>query len=145
MTKETRPAPASGEDVERAREIWHKSRLDADPFYEGAHALAQQMVAEALTASRAQGRAEMREPLPCGHAAANIGDTGACEACNDMHAKYAQGRTERSKLDEAVVEWAREAVTAMEARAGWSLAHHNLRTALSARDAALKALPEDAG
>lgn len=52
------------------------------------------------------------------------------------------GRTEMAKLDEPVIEWANEALTAMEARAGWSLAHDQLRKALAARDAALKALPE---
>jgi hypothetical protein len=46
---------------------------------------------------------------------------------------FAQERVEKERDRIApVIEWAREAITAMEARAGWSLAHDQLRKALTA-------------
>lgn len=63
----------------------------------------------ALTAARQDSAAESRNRLPCGHVAANIGDTGACEACNDMAAKYEQGRAEMREVAEAAREVVRQA------------------------------------
>ena len=77
--------------------LWHASSLidrltqERDTLIEGIPA-----VAEAA-------RREERELLPCGHVKANIGDTGLCEACQDI-AAIRNGERELRALDEAVVE-----------------------------------------
>jgi hypothetical protein len=100
---ETRHAPAaSGEDVERAREVMAEALLDDEnPAW---NERTVQVIASAIIAAHAQGRAE------------------------------------RSKIDEAVVEAARLILTP----GSRYLAVEHLRRALAARDDALKALPEDA-
>ena len=50
-------------------------------------------------------------------------------------AAFAKAAVEKEREATApIIEWAREAVTAMKARAGWSIAHDQLRKALSAYD-----------
>lgn len=56
---------------------------------------------------------------------------------------HSAGFAEALELDAPVIEWANEALTAMQARAGWSLAHDQLRKALDTRAAAIRALAAD--
>jgi hypothetical protein len=82
----------------------------------------------------AEARREGAELLSCGHAAANIGGTGLCEACQDIAAAREQGRSERQILDEAVVEAARETLKP-GIEYDVTLRRMLLRDALATRDA----------